>query len=112
MKQQDIKFPLRHFSGDWARFPGEHADWGNLIVYHLVEVLNHCCGSTALTLEHYDRLLTTREAWRDNRPQFMRPIYYEPVSTCLRFPVINYIGDVASEYKYPIEGVDIFIHKR
>ena len=98
MKQQEIKFPLRHFVADWNDFPDEGADWGNLIVYHLADVINHCCGPASLSIDQYDRLSTKGRTWFEYRPQHFRPLYYEPPGTHDRFPILEYLGDVSSMF--------------
>lgn len=98
MKQESIKFPLRHFAAAWDQFPKESADWGNLIVYHSADVLNHCCGPASLTLDQYDRLTARGDAWLERRPPHFSPIYYEDSKIDGRFPVVEYLGDVPSKH--------------
>ncbi|KAI5456248.1 hypothetical protein BGZ63DRAFT_435832, partial [Mariannaea sp. PMI_226] len=63
MEQRSVNFPLHHFSAEWDDFPNGEVDWPNLIVYHLADVLNHCCRAEAIRIEDYDRLKSRAELY-------------------------------------------------
>ncbi|KAH8663898.1 hypothetical protein BGZ61DRAFT_462702 [Ilyonectria robusta] len=94
MGQHSVRFPLHHFLEDWDEFPGENAEWGNFMVYHLADVLNHCCGQKAFSLNDYDRLEARGERWLRQRPSFFLPIRYEGTGPSRRFPISEYLCDV------------------
>lgn len=101
MNQEPVKFPLHYFSSDWddlEDYAGDKGEWGNLIVYHVADVLNHCCGPMALTMEDHQRLQDRGFAWLKERPSFYHPMQYEEADGAhQRFPVYHYFGDVPSK---------------